>query len=310
MELLFDLFTNYTLRTIALGAATLGIISGVLGSFAVLRRQALLGDAMSHAALPGVVLAFMLTGSRAPLVLVLGAALAGWLGALAVLTIVRMSRIKEDSAFGLVLSVFFAIGMVLLTMLQRSGQGGQAGLDTYLFGQAAALVTSDVITIAALGAVLLSLTGLFWKEFKLLSFDPEYLASLGYPVNALNILLTSLIVLAIVIGLQLVGVVLMSAMLVAPAVAARQWTNRLGRMVLLSGGFGALAGVAGSIISASERGLSTGPVIVVCVSVLVIISLLIAPGRGLLWAWLQHRRNRRRFRHDLQRQAGYLPDTK
>lgn len=310
MDLLLDLFTNYTLRTIALGAATLGIISGVLGSFAVLRRQALLGDAMSHAALPGVVLAFMLTGSRAPLVLVFGAAIAGWLGALAVLSIVRMSRIKEDSAFGLVLSVFFAVGMVLLTIVQRSGQGGQAGLDTYLFGQAAALVTSDVITIAALGAVVLFLTGLFWKEFKLLSFDPEYLASLGYPVNALNILLTSLIVLAIVIGLQLVGVVLMSAMLVAPAVAARQWTNRLGRMVLLSGGFGALAGVAGAVISATGRGLSTGPVIVVCVSVLVVISLLIAPGRGLLWEWLQHRRNRRRFRNDVQRQASYLPETK
>ncbi len=310
MDLLIDLFTNYTLRTIALGAAALGIISGVLGSFAVLRRQALLGDAMSHAALPGVVLAFMLTGSRAPLVLVFGAAIAGWLGALAVLTIVRMSRIKEDSAFGLVLSVFFALGMVLLTMVQRSGQGGQAGLDTYLFGQAAALVTSDVITIAVLGAVVLFLTGLFWKEFKLLSFDPEYLASLGYPVNALNILLTSLIVLAIVIGLQLVGVVLMSAMLVAPAVAARQWTNRLSRMVLLSGGFGALAGVAGAVISASGRGLSTGPVIVVCVSVLVFISLLIAPGRGLLWAWLQQRRNRRRFRNDVQRQASYLPETK
>jgi manganese/zinc/iron transport system permease protein len=242
MDIFIDLFTNYTLRTIALGAAALGIISGVLGCFAVLRRQALLGDAMSHAALPGVVLAFMLTGSRAPLVLVLGAAIAGWLGALAVLTIVRMSRLKEDSAFGLVLSVFFAIGMVLLTIVQRSGTGGQAGLDKYLFGQAAALVTSDVIMIVVLGTIVLALLALFWKEFKLLSFDLDYAASLGYPVRRLDILLTSLIVLAIVIGLQLVGVVLMSAMLVAPAVAARQWTNRLGTMTLLAGGFGAAAG--------------------------------------------------------------------
>lgn len=310
MDLLIDLFTNYTLRTIALGAAALGIISGVLGCFAVLRRQALLGDAMSHAALPGVVLAFMLTGSRAPLVLVLGAAIAGWLGALAVMTIVRMSRIKEDSAFGLVLSVFFAIGMVLLTVLQRSGQGGQAGLDKYLFGQAAALVTSDVITIAVLGAVVLLLTALFWKEFKLLSFDPDYAASLGYPVTALNILLTSLIVMAIVIGLQLVGVVLMSAMLVAPAAAARQWTNRLGRMVLLAGTFGALAGVVGAVVSASGRGLSTGPVIVVCISALVIVSLLVAPGRGLLWEWLHHQHNRRRFGRELQQQASQVPNTK
>lgn len=295
MDILFDLFSNYTLRTIALGAALLGIVSGVLGCFAVLRRQALLGDAMSHAALPGVVLAFMLTGSRAPLVLVLGAAIAGWLGALAVLAIVRMSRIKEDSAFGLVLSVFFAIGMVLLTLLQRSGQGGQAGLDNYLFGQAAALVVSDVITIAVLGTIVLALLLLFWKEFKLLSFDPDYAASLGYPVRRLDVLLTSLIVMAIVIGLQMVGVVLMSAMLVAPAVAARQWTNRLSRMALLAGGFGALAGVVGAIISASGRGLSTGPVIVVVISMFVVVSLLVAPGRGLLWEWLHHQLNRRRF---------------
>ncbi|MBU6335843.1 MAG: metal ABC transporter permease [Chloroflexi bacterium] len=290
-----DLLTDYTLRSIALGAAALGIVSGILGCFAVLRRQALLGDAMSHAALPGVVLAFMLTGSRAPLVLVCGAALAGWLGALAVLAIVRLSRIKEDSAFGLVLSVFFAVGMLLLSMLQRSGAGGQAGLDKYLFGQAAALVTSDVITIAALGALTLLVLAVFWKEFQLLSFDPDYAASLGYPVRALDILLTSLIVLAIVIGLQLVGVVLMSAMLVAPAVAARQWTNRLGTMALLAGGFGALAGVTGAVISATGRGLATGPVIVVCISVVVLASLAFAPGRGILWGWLRQRRSRRRL---------------
>jgi manganese/zinc/iron transport system permease protein len=295
MDILVDLVSNYTLRSIALGAATLGMVSGILGCFAVLRRQALLGDAMSHAALPGVVLAFMLTGSRSPLILVLGAAIAGWLGALAVLTIVRLSRLKEDSAFGIVLSVFFAFGMVLLTILQRSGQGGQAGLDKYLFGQAAALVTSDVITIAVLGTIVLALLVLFWKEFKLLSFDPDYAASLGYPARALDILLTSLIVMAIVIGLQLVGVVLMSAMLVAPAVAARQWTNRLSTMALLAGGFGALAGVVGAVISASGRGLSTGPVIVVCISLVVLVSLLIAPGRGLLWEWLHQRANRRRF---------------
>jgi manganese/zinc/iron transport system permease protein len=185
--------------------------------------------------------------------------------------------------------------MVLLTLLQRSGMGGQAGLDKYLFGQAASLVMSDVITIAALGAVVLSVLALFWKEFKLLSFDYDYAASLGYPVRALDILLTSLIVMAIVIGLQLVGVVLMSAMLVAPAVAARQWTNRLANMALLAGGFGALAGVAGALISATGRGLSTGPVIVVCISAVVLFSLLVAPGRGLLWEWLRHRTQQRRF---------------
>ncbi|MFV9507560.1 MAG: metal ABC transporter permease [Oscillochloridaceae bacterium umkhey_bin13] len=290
-----DLFTDYTLRMIALGAGLLGLVSGILGCFAVLRRQALLGDAVSHAALPGIVLAFMLTGSRAPLVLVLGAAIAGWLGALAAMTIVRTSRLKEDSAFGLVLSVFFAFGMVLLTMVQQGGQAGQAGLNKYLFGQAAALVWSDVVTIGILGTLALSLVLIFWKELKLLSFDPDYAASLGYPVRLLDGLLTSLIVVAIVIGLQLVGVVLMSALLVAPAAAARQWTNRLSTMALLAGGFGAAAGIIGALISASERGLATGPVIVVVISAVVLVSLLLAPGRGLLWEWLQQRANRRRF---------------
>lgn len=292
---MLDLFSDYTLRSIALGAAALGLVSGILGCFAVLRRQALLGDAVAHAALPGVVLAFMLTGSRAPLVLVLGAALAGWLGALAALTIVRLSRIKEDSAFGLVLSVFFALGMVLLTVVQRSGQGGQAGLNKYLFGQAAALVTADVITIAVIGSIMLAVLVLFWKEFKLISFDPDYAASLGYPVRALDLLLTSLMVFAIVVGLQLVGVVLMSAMLVAPAVAARQWTNRLSTMALLAGSFGAVAGVVGALISATDRGLATGPVIVVCISLVVFVSLAFAPGRGVVWEWFEQRAQRQRF---------------
>lgn len=287
------LFTDYTVRTIALGAIALGIISGILGSFAVLRRQALLGDAISHAALPGVVLAFILTGSRASLVLLIGAALAGWLATLVILTIVRKSRIKEDSALGFTLAVFFGLGMVLLSFVQRSGKSGQAGLDKYLFGQAASLVIDDVILISIIGAIVLSIVALFWKEFKLISFDPDFAAIQGYPVRALELLLTSLIVIAIVVGLQLVGVILMSAMLVAPAVAARQWTNRLSSMVLLAGAFGALSGVVGSVVSATSRGLSTGPLIVICMSAIVFISLAFAPNRGMVWEWLRHQSRRR-----------------
>lgn len=287
---------NYTLRTVALGAAVLGVISGALGCYAVLRRQALLGDAMSHAALPGIALAFLLTGSKAPLVLLLGAALAGWLGALAMIAIVRTTRIKEDSALGMVLSVFFGFGMVLLTLIQRRPDAAQAGLETFLFGQAATLLERDVVTMAGLGAVALILMLLFWKEFKLLSFDPEFAASQGLPVRLLEVVLTSLIVIAIVVGLQTVGVVLMSAMLVAPAAAARQWTDRLGVMVVLAAGFGALAGMLGALISTTGRGLSTGPMIVLCISAIVIVSLLLAPRRGIVWNWLRQRQNRRQLR--------------
>jgi manganese/zinc/iron transport system permease protein len=294
--MLHDLLFDYTLRTVALGAATLGIVSGALGTYAVLRGQSLLGDAVSHAALPGIALAFLLTGSKAPFVLVVGAALAGWVGTLAVMVVVRRSRVPFDAALGIVLSVFFGFGLVLLVVIQRLPEGTQAGLDTFLFGQAAALVTRDVVVMSGLGVVALAAAFVLWKEFKLLSFDEEFGAALGLPMRRLDVALTTLIVIAIVIGLQTVGVVLMSAMLIAPAAAARQWTDRLGRMMGLAAFFGALAGVSGAVLSASTANLPTGPTIVLCAGVIVAVSLAFAPQRGLVAAWLRARRNRKNLR--------------
>lgn len=296
LEFVQLIFTDYTLRTVTLGAMILGLVSGLLGSFAVLRKQSLLGDAMSHAALPGVVIAFILTGSKAPLVLMLGALAAGWLGALLVQLVTEQTRIKQDSALGIVLAVFFGLGLVLLTWVQRQGSANQSGLDTFLFGRAAALVMNDVWAMAGVGGAGLLIVLLFWKEFKLLSFDPDFAATLGFPVGLLNVALTTLIVVAVVVGLQTVGVVLMSAMIVAPAAAARQWTDRLDRMVLIAALFGALAGISGSLISSLSRGLPTGPTVVLCASTLVGFSLLFAPNRGLVGAWLRQRHNRRQLR--------------
>ena len=295
MELLNDLFFDYTLRTVSLGAIVLGIVSGALGSFAVLRRQSLLGDAMSHAALPGVVIAFMLTRSKAPAVLMIGAAIAGIIGILMIVAVTRYTRIKEDSALGIVLSVFFGFGLVLLTQLQKNPDARQAGLNNFLFGQAATLLQRDVIVMAIFGGAAILLMLLFWKELKLLSFDRDFGASLGYPMQWLEILITSLLVIAIVIGLQAVGVVLMSAMVVAPAASARQWTDRLGLMVALAALFGAIAGVSGTLISGMGACLSTGPVIVLCITLIVLISLTLAPNRGLLWNRIARRRSRRRL---------------
>lgn len=309
-SLLFD----YTIRTVALGAAVLGIVAGALGTFALLRRQSLLGDAMSHAALPGVLIAFMLTASKAPVVLTLGAAVAGVLGTVCLLAITRFSRIKEDAALGIILSVFFGFGLLLLTFLQRNPTAAQAGLNTFLFGQAATLLPRDVITMAAFGGGALALVALFWKEFKLLSFDRDYGTSLGFPMTALDVLLTTLLVIGIVIGLQAVGVVLMSAMIVAPAAAARQWTDRLSLMLVLASAFGALAGVTGALISSLGSGLSTGPVVVLVVSLIVLVSLFFGAGRGLAWSWLRRRRNRRVLRTrsvlaNLYQLAGQHPDS-
>lgn len=297
-DLLRSLVFDYTLRTVALGAATLGLVSGALGAFAVLRRQSLIGDAVSHAALPGVALAFLLTGSKAPLVLVLGAVAAGWLATLEVMFILRRTRLKADSVLGLVLSVFFGLGLVLLTHIQRRPDAAQAGLERFLFGQAATLLAGDVAVMGALGAAALVTLLLLWKELKLLAFDPDFGASLGLPVRRLDVLLTTLIVIAVVLGLQTVGVVLMSAMIVAPAAAARQWTDRLGLMIVLAGLFGAAAGMAGAVVSSLGARLPTGPVIVLCATSLVAASLLLAPNRGLLWAWYRQARARRRLQVD------------
>ncbi len=296
LSLLNDLLFDYTLRTVALGSAVLGIVSGALGSYAVLRKQSLLGDAMSHAALPGIAIAFLLTGSKVSLVLILGAAIAGWVATLIIMSIVRTTRIKYDTALGMILSVFFGFGLVLLTIIQKRPDATQAGLDKFLFGQAAALLERDVITMAVLGAVAIATMLVFWKQFKLLSFDPDFGATLGFPMRFLDVVLTTLIVIAIVTGLQTVGVVLMSAMIVAPASAARQWTDRLGPMIFLSAAFGALAGVSGALLSSSISRLPTGPTIVLCVSVIVVISIFLAPARGLVWSWLRERRNRGKLR--------------
>jgi manganese/zinc/iron transport system permease protein len=171
----------------------------------------------------------------------------------------------------------------------------QAGLDKFLFGRAAAMIAEDVAAIGWVGAAALFLVILFWKEFKLLCFDPDFAATLGFPVRFLDVLLTTLIVVGVVIGLQMVGVVLMAALIVAPPAAARQWTDRLGLMILLSALFGAFSGVSGALISSWARGLSTGPVIVLCASAIALISLMFAPNRGLLWDWLRRRRNHRRL---------------
>ncbi len=290
------LLADHTIRTVAAGAVLMGITSGVLGVYALLRRQSLLGDAMSHAALPGLALAFLLTRSKESAFLLLGAALAAWVGALGIIAITNYTRLKPDAALGIVLSVFFGFGLVLLTVIQRLPTAAQAGLDKFLFGQAATLLQRDVVVIGAIATLALGAVVLGWKEFKLLSFDPAFAAVQGFPVRLLDVVLTSLMVLAIVAGLQTVGVVLMSAMLIAPAAAARQWTDRLSTMVLLAALFGAAAGIGGVVLSSLGDSLPTGPTIVVCASLLVYGSLLFAPHRGLVWQWLVAGRRQRAVR--------------
>lgn len=275
-----------TRRLVILGTTLLGIAGGIIGTFAVLRRQSLLGDAMAHAALPGVCLAFLLTGYKNTVVFMLGAILTALTAAFMIVWITTKSRIKEDTAIGLTLSWFFGIGIVLLTVIQTQGNGGQAGLDSFLFGKAASLLPLDVQMMAGLCLLLVAVVAAFYKEFKLLSFDPAFGSSIGMHIRGLNYFLTGLMVVTVMIGLQAVGVVLMVAMLILPAAAARQWTDRLGVMLLLSATFGAVAGVAGALFSSLAPKIPTGPVMVLSGTAIVLFSLLFAPRRGVfskLW---------------------------
>ena len=286
-------FTDYTLRTITLGTAILGAICGMLGSFAVLRKQSLLGDAISHAALPGIAIAFLITGTKETNVLLVGALISGLIGAFWIRGITKNTHLKSDTALGLILSLFFGFGMLLLTFIQKQPNANQSGLDKFLFGQAATLLARDVWFMAIVTGICLVILILFWKEFKLLLFDADYTKTLGFNTKFIDILITSFIVLAIVLGLQTVGVVLMSAMLLAPAAAARQWTNSLSVMVVLAAIFGAFSGVVGTAISASQDNLSTGPVIVLVAATFVIFSFIFSPSRGLLFRQIRFIQNRK-----------------
>lgn len=293
-QLLLGIRYTYTVRVVALGGAVLGMIGAVLGCFAVLRRESLMGDVLSHAALPGVALAFLLAGRELGLLLI-GAGLSSWLALRFISSALHTTRIKPDAAMGIALAAWFAAGIALLTYIQAIPEASQAGLDNFIFGQAAAIIESDVILVSAVGLVVLMALLLFWKEFKLVTFDAAFASANGFRVGLINTLLSTLIVTAIVLGLQLAGVILMVGILTAPAVAARQWTHKLDQMVMLAAVFGAFSGGAGAVISALDSDMPTGPMIIVVAFALVMISLAVAPGRGLMWRGWQDRKNRRRF---------------
>ncbi|MEX0940498.1 MAG: iron chelate uptake ABC transporter family permease subunit [Candidatus Babeliales bacterium] len=278
-----NLIFDYTLITVLMGTGLVGITAGVLGCFAFLRKQSLLADAISHAALPGIALSFLCTQSKNPVVLLAGGAITGGIGTLLVLFITNRTSLKKDTALGLVLSVFFGLGLVLLTLIQKYSFANQAILNKFLFGNASTLLREEIVVMAFIAAMLMSAVIFFWKEFSMLAFDQEYTRALGYPVWLIDLILTILLVCSIVIGLQTVGVILMSTLFVAPAAAARQWTTVLRTMVVLAALFGAFSGMMGALLSSIIEHTPTGPAIVVVISSIVLVSIICAPHRGLLW---------------------------
>jgi len=282
----------------------------MLGCFAVLRKQSLLGDAVSHASLPGVCLAFLIIRSKNTEILLLGALAIGLICIGLIQTIQNYTKIKFDSALAFILSVFFGLGLVLLSYLNKLPGANKSGLNKFIFGQASTFVERDVRLMLYTGIVLLIVIILFWKEFKIVTFDSEFAKTLGFPSRKIEILISVLIVITVIIGIQAAGVILISAMIISPAVAARQWTNRLSIMVILSGIFGGIAGLTGTLISITESNLPTGPVIVLVISLIVVFSILFSPKRGILSRILINSKKRKMFRKQLENKKIQLSKMK
>ncbi|HEX6962152.1 MAG TPA: iron chelate uptake ABC transporter family permease subunit [Lacipirellula sp.] len=265
---------------VTIGAALLGGAAGVAGSFAVLRRRSLVGDMLAHASLPGVCIAFMLMHSRELWGLSLGA-LASGLAAIGLMTVVtRWTRTKEDAAIGIMLSAFFGLGVVLLSVVQRSRFGGSsAGLDSYIFGEPGNMLDRDLATLTLVAVAVLVLVMLLFKEFKLVAFDPEFAQSQGWPRTSLDMAMMAAVAVVTIVGLPIVGVILMAAMIILPGATARLWTNRLDRLLYLAGAIGAATGALGVRVSGD---LPTGPTIVLTGAAAFIVSLLLAPERGVI----------------------------
>ena len=273
---------NYTSLIVLQGAVFLGITSGMLGTFALLRQQSLLGDAISHASLPGIVIMFLCTYSKDPWILLCGGALAGIFGVMCMNYICAHTKLKKDAILGIILSVFFGLGLVLMTVAQKIPVASQAILNKFLFGNIATLLVHDIQLITFISGVILCVLFVFWKECATYVFDPVFMHISGFKVYTIEMILTLLLVLAIVIGLQTVGVVLMSTMLIAPAAAARQWTARLSSMMLLAGSFGGISAFMGVSASSYMNHMPTGPAIVIVASFIVFFSLMCAPRRSIV----------------------------
>ena len=286
---MLELLNDHTFQTVLFGTVLIGAVSGALGCFAYLRKQSLVGDVVSHSSLFGIMLFFLASylitgeGSKSLFVLIPGAIFAGVLSLMMTRWIVDLTSVREDSGLGVMLAVFFGTGILMLRAVQKADPiPGRRGLQDYLFGMAASMTQGDLIMISVLGLVSILVMCLFWKELKVFTFDPLFSQSLGFRGKVLNVLMVVILVNGIVIGIQCVGVVLMIALLVTPAAAARQWTRSLGGMVSVAALIGGTCGVVGSIVSASVSGMPTGPIIVLTGVVIFIVSLIAAPHRGLM----------------------------
>ncbi len=292
--------TGYNTRVVMIGVALLGFAVGIVGTFAVLRRRAMMSDTLSHATLPGIGLAFLvafalgLEGRSLP-VLLTGAAVAGVIGVLIVQFLAHRTRLPEDAAMGAVLSVFFGLGFVILSYIQTLRTGAEGGITKFIYGQTAAMSAEDAWLIGAIALGSALAVGLLFKEFRLVCFDPDFAEAQGWPVARIDLLMMTLVIIVTVVGLQAVGLILIIALVVIPAAAARFWTDRLIIVTVLAGLIGAASGYIGAALSALLPRFPAGGIIVLVAGMIFLFSLFLAPRRGVIAGSLRRLRLRLRI---------------
>lgn len=282
-------FEDMNVLWVLIGSILLGMSASVIGAFAFLRKRSLIGDALAHAALPGVMMAFLLFQTRDPLIMFLGAMTSSFIGFFLIDWLPKNTKIKPDAALAITLSFFFALGLMLLSYIQGLNVENKSGLDKILFGQAAAMTQDDIRLLGYVSVIILLAVGLFFHKLRLIAFNRGYAQTLGISVNFYELLLALLIVMSVVVGLQLVGVVLMAAVLLTPIAAARFWSNELSHILILSAVLGALSAIISTQISYLAPAMPTGPWMVVSLSILFLLSLLFAPQKGLIKRYLEHK---------------------
>ncbi|MCU0716696.1 MAG: metal ABC transporter permease [Pirellula sp.] len=290
---------DFNTRLVTFSSGILGCLAGAVGVYLLLRRKSLIGDTICHAALPGIALSFLVQvvaggNGKNLLMLLLGAAISGGLGSLSVMALGRFTKLKPDAILGIVLSVFFGFGMVLFSIVQQMPDGNAAGLENFILGKTASIVTLDFHMIWIATALVLTLLVLFRKELQLLCFDSSFAASNGWPVAWLDLLLMASVLLVVIVGANVVGVILVVALMVIPPVCSRFWTEQLGRTVWLSASIGGLSGIFGSLSSLWFERLPTGPSIVLSATAFFVLSFLFGTQKGILWkAWSHYMAQRR-----------------
>lgn len=274
---LLTLLNDYTFQIVALGTGLLGAVSGLVGSYVTLRKESLLGDTIGHAALLGITAMFMIIQAKITPLLLIGALMSGLLAVFFIQSFTQKTVLKLDSAMALVITFFFGGALVIMTFIQGQAGANQAGLSNFIFGQASAMLRRDVYLMIGVSVFAVVMVILFWQPFKLLTFDRVFAESTYTHASIYNALLSSLIVLTIMIGLETVGVILISSLLIAPSIAGRQWTDKLFKIMIISAAIGLTSGVIGTIISSIAPKIPTGPAIVVILSFFALVSLIIGP---------------------------------